>query len=285
MNACSCLRFILDLFRNYKSMTTQDGPPLHNFCTDNWTWNKRDKSHEVQLCGANLKTAHFHPNWSNGTAGVRGTRILNRGLFYWEINVTQRIFGTSMMFGVGTKKARLHIDSFVNMLGEDKYGWGLSHKGLLWHNGKWRQYTKPFRENEATTVGLLFDGIKGTLTYYKDGYNLGVAFTDLHLVKDELYPIVCSTAAKTEMSLSNTKREFGNLQDRCRAVILNLLRQASDIRELSLPNAVKLYLSEGTDKILPSERPCKGATRHNYFMRSSSCGPHRIGSLKNYLVV
>jgi SPRY domain-containing SOCS box protein 3 len=33
-----------------------------------------------------------------------------------------------MMFGIGTKKARLHVDAFVNMLGEDESSWGLSHK-------------------------------------------------------------------------------------------------------------------------------------------------------------
>lgn len=80
-------------------MPCQDDPPLHNYCVDFWEWNKRDKSHEVRIIGDKCQTAFFHPNWSNGTAGVRGTRILNRGRFYWEINVTQRIFGTSMMFG------------------------------------------------------------------------------------------------------------------------------------------------------------------------------------------
>lgn len=83
----------------FKAMPPQDDPPLHNYCTDYWTWNKRDKSHEVRILGENFQTAFFHPNWSNGTAAVRGTRILNRGRYYWEINVTRRIFGTSMMFG------------------------------------------------------------------------------------------------------------------------------------------------------------------------------------------
>ncbi len=94
--------------------------PLSNGCDDNWTWSTKDKSHEVRLYGpkqrigiidsdihkiASIKsltcalivlliTAHFHPNWSNGTAGVRGTRCLNQGRYYWEINVSQRIFGT-----------------------------------------------------------------------------------------------------------------------------------------------------------------------------------------------
>ena len=59
---------------------------------------------------------------------MRGTRVLNGGRFYWEIHVSQRIFGTSMMFGIGTREARLHVDAFVNMLGEDEHSWGLSHK-------------------------------------------------------------------------------------------------------------------------------------------------------------
>lgn len=87
-----------------------------------------------------------------------------------------------MMFGIGTKKARLHVNSFINLLGEDDNGWGLSHKGLLWHGSVGLHYTKKFKENEATTIGLLFDGITGTLSYYKDGEYLGVAFWGLNEV-------------------------------------------------------------------------------------------------------
>ena len=64
--------------------------PLSTSCDDHWSWNKNDKSHEVRLYGPKQRIAHFHPNWSNGTAGVRGTRALNGGRFYWEINVSQR---------------------------------------------------------------------------------------------------------------------------------------------------------------------------------------------------
>lgn len=68
--------------------------PLANGCDDNWTWDLKAKSHEVCLYGPKRRIAHFHPNWSNGTAGVRGTRVLNNGRYYWELNVSQRIFGT-----------------------------------------------------------------------------------------------------------------------------------------------------------------------------------------------
>lgn len=157
-------------------------------CEDKWTFSKRDRSPEVYLSN-NYLTAHFHPNWSKGTAGIRGTRILNNGRYYWELKVSQRVFGTrsvlrwlfwwkfnfncaidysSMMFGIGTRKARLHVNSFTNLLGEDVNGWGLSHKGLTWHGGIAKQFCNRFKENEATKIGILYDGIAGTLTYYKD---------------------------------------------------------------------------------------------------------------------
>ena len=41
--------------------------------------------------------------------------------------------------------SRLHVDAFVNMLGEEETSWGLSHKGLLWHAGRHKTYIKPFR--------------------------------------------------------------------------------------------------------------------------------------------
>lgn len=149
-----------------------------------------------------------------------------------------------MMFGIGTRNVRLHANVFKNMLGEDGNGWGLSHKGLLWHNGVAYNYTKRFKENESTTVGILFDGIAGTLTYFKDGVCLGVAFRGLNLVKEPLYPIVCSTAAKTEMTLSELRRDFVNLQDRCRAEIVKRMRKERDLQQLKLPRAIVEYLAE-----------------------------------------
>lgn len=68
--------------------------PLMFGCEDSWTWNKRDRSQEVRLSGPNCRTVHFHPNWSKGTAGIRGNRVLNNGRYYWEIKVSQRVFGT-----------------------------------------------------------------------------------------------------------------------------------------------------------------------------------------------
>lgn len=149
-----------------------------------------------------------------------------------------------MMFGIGTRKARLHVNSFTNLLGEDDNGWGLSHKGLKWHGGAARQFCNQFKENEATKIGMLFDGIAGTLTYYKDDVCLGIAFRGLNEIREPLFPIVCSTAAKTEMVLCNTKRDFANLQDRCRAAVMKLVRTRDRLETLKLPFRIKNYLAE-----------------------------------------
>jgi len=187
-------------------------------------------------------SAHFHPNWSNGTAAVRGDKILNGGIYYWEIKVSQRVFGTSMMFGIGTIQTRLHIDAFVNLLGGDCQSMGLSHKGVAWYNNSWKQFTKPFRENENTCVGILFNWFNGTLTYYKDGECLGVAFDGLNKIKEPLYPIISSTAAKTEMTLTNCRRCYTSLQDRCRRVIMSNLPSQQSVQQLPVAETSKEYL-------------------------------------------
>lgn len=71
-----------------------EGPLQQLGCADRWQWSQRHRACEVEVRGPEQRTAFFHPNWSKGTAAVRGTRVLNNGRYYWEIHVTNRIFGT-----------------------------------------------------------------------------------------------------------------------------------------------------------------------------------------------
>lgn len=155
-----------------------------------------------------------------------------------------RIFGTSTMFGVGTEDCRLHSESYTNLIGESRHGWALSHKGLIWNNGTRRRFCKPFEENTKTTVGLLFDSKKGTLTIYKDGTELGVAFTGLDKVKKNLYPMVSSTAARVVVILDNCRKFYyhNSLLDRCCDQILSCLIDRYDVNKLPLPDSLKEYL-------------------------------------------
>ena len=113
--------------------------------------------------------------------------------------------------------------------------------------GGHKQYIKPFRENIATTVGLYFDGVSGSLTFFKDNICLGVAFTGLQEVTEPLCPIVCSTAVKTEMALGMLTRDFQSLQDRCRASILSQLTAEEQIDSLKLPVRIKHFISKGLE--------------------------------------
>lgn len=122
-----------------------------------------------------------------------------------------------MMFGIGTNRCRLHAENFTNMLGEDEHGWGLSHKGLLWHNGIGLHFTKRFTENVETKVGLLFDGIHGTLTYFKDGRSLGVAFRGLNEVTTIFY---ISTYCQLKIKQSSLFNMYDLLSFRFRFVNL-----------------------------------------------------------------
>lgn len=63
----------------------------------------------------------------------------------------------------------------------DLESWGLSYKGTVWHGGQSRQYTEPFYET-STIIGVDLNLYDGTMVFYKNGLNLGVAFTGLNKV-------------------------------------------------------------------------------------------------------
>ncbi|XP_059156963.1 SPRY domain-containing SOCS box protein 3-like [Physella acuta] len=213
-------------------------------CSAGWSWNQLDSSTKVSVLDDKLGVT-FHPHWSNGTAGIRASEPLTGEVNYWEIQVGERVFGTSLMFGVSTPRARLDTKEFKNLLGEDANGWGLSHKGRLYHNGVSTPYCAPFKEYTPVLVGVLFHRLKGELSFFKDGVNLGVAFTGMSSVKDDLYPTICSTAAKTTMAVGKRLRSFHNLQDRCRQVIVNRVKRRGAIASLPLPGKVRDYISYG----------------------------------------
>lgn len=68
------------------STTSQEAAarrPLEHGCDAWWHWSQLHRSPEVLLYA---RTALFHPNWSHGTAAVRGTQELNGNLHYWEVS-------------------------------------------------------------------------------------------------------------------------------------------------------------------------------------------------------
>lgn len=158
----------------------------------------------------------FHPQCSESAAACRGNEPFRRNgnYYYWEIHVQDKIYGTSVMFGLCTKQQRLHANEYCNLVGLDEWGWSLSHKGLAWHQGKNRQFTKMFPTLQPITIGLLYNTMRGDLSYFMDGKNLGVAFSGLNDVEADLYPVVGSTAKCTRMRLVGSYCGYVSLLER-----------------------------------------------------------------------
>ncbi|XP_035252468.1 SPRY domain-containing SOCS box protein 3 isoform X1 [Anguilla anguilla] len=192
---------------------------------EHWEWDASSKSPAAQLSPCR-QAVYFHTNMlleSEGTAGVRGTKGFTHGEHYWEIEFSEPPYGTSVMVGLGTKKALLHTGGyqFINLLGMDEESWGLSYKGVLWHGGRSRKYTEPFYD-KMTVIGVLLNLDAGTLGFYRDGLSLGPAFSGLHEVGAPLFPLVSSTAPETEVQLGVRTTRLVSLQERC----LNAIAQS-----------------------------------------------------------
>lgn len=205
---------------------------------EQWVWSSEDKSPSVYLC-LNNKVACFYIDpviESTGTAGVRGTKAFSHGQHYWEVKLSS-VFGTSMMIGVGTKEALLQTADFefVDLIGRDDQSWGLSYKGKVWHNGQYRSYCEPFYD--STVIGVLLDMDAGTLSYFKNGRSLGLAFTGLCNKASELYPIISSTSTLSEIELCDSTCRYVSLQDQCRMTITKLVGK-DQIDYLPLPRGI-----------------------------------------------
>ncbi|XP_038106749.1 uncharacterized protein LOC6036649 [Culex quinquefasciatus] len=329
--------------------------PLQNGCEDKWSWSKRDRSKEVWLSGANNRTVHFHPNWSKGTAGIRGTRVLNNGRYYWELSVSQRVFGTRLSYDnyetwkrrarqfltreglwsyvVGDAKAEVKkspewavkddlalqtigylVDDALQREIEDavtaKEAWEMLRKYFvkdssvgkvalikrlskmeLAEGGDVREFLLAMEElfEKMGNVGVRMDeDLKACfiLANLPESYDSTVAsihgrmdVLSMNFVKTKLmeeydrrkdkrsqdtererqwYPVVCSTAAKTEMVLTESRRDFVNLQDRCRAVIIKHIKTREKLDRLNLPYCITNYLAEAlsdcTTPVTPLEQ-------------------------------
>lgn len=82
----------------------------------------------------------------------------------------------------------------------------------------------------------------GTLTYYKNGKSLGVAFTGLNQIGEELYPLLSSTAEETEMEVVQCKCRYLSLQEKCCWTIAQSLKDRSQVNALPLPHMFKEHI-------------------------------------------
>lgn len=112
--------------------------------------------------------------------------VRNGNYYYWEVTVFDKTYGTSVMFGLCTKDQPLHVNDYCNLVGLDQNGWSLSHKGLIWHGGRHAQYSDVFPANQTVTIGILFNSMRGEISYFMVGFashsNILISLISIHLI-------------------------------------------------------------------------------------------------------
>uniref|UniRef100_A0A915EAU0 B30.2/SPRY domain-containing protein n=1 Tax=Ditylenchus dipsaci TaxID=166011 RepID=A0A915EAU0_9BILA len=173
-----------------------------------WSW---DRKAAKSTCASEAvfsqenSTVIFHPSYSFGTAAVFGDKPLESKLVsYWEV-ILPRCYGTSMMLGLGTRRAKTHSPTRFEHLLRSKYSCGLAHNGYLYRGDSKvdlpTQFCAPFPQDKQVVVGMMFHGPHKWLAYFLDGKPLGVAFRGLDMAGEQLF--LC-TAQKSQFTLEGS---------------------------------------------------------------------------------
>lgn len=221
----------------------------NNHCE--WLWDSIVRSVATSVVDGG-REVRFHLEYSSGTAAIRGTKPLSEGHHYWEILMQSAVYGTDMMVGLGTASVQMdkYRNQFCSFLGIDEESWGLSYTGQLQHGGKSQSYTNKF--SQGTIIGIHLDMWRGTLTFYKNKQNLGVAYSGLQ--GKSLYPMVCSTAARSSMKILNAVYFPSSLQFLCCETIRRIVPKQLDVTEvMKMPPGLRNFLHNNLDWLL---QPC-----------------------------
>jgi len=204
-----------------------------------WTWDTSCRSQSVLLVQFNTQVI-FHPTYSSGTAAVIGNSPLSTPHHhYWEVKMMSPVYGTDVMVGLATKAINTtsHTHSFASLLGHDTNSWGFSYQGFVQHGGKKVAYGE--RWGKGNTVGVHYDSWRGTVEFYIDRKPLGMAFTGLQ--GKEVFPIVSSTAAKSELKLVTAQSFSNTLQFSCLKRLADKL-PGSNILNLCFPPGLRSFV-------------------------------------------
>jgi len=221
---------------SYATLACDDGKTAS---THDWTWDAKDRSKSVVLEQQNTQVV-FHPTYSSGTAAVFGSLpLISPHHHYWEVKMLSPVYGTDVMVGLATMEINTtsHTHSFASLLGHDNHSWGFSYNGFAQHGGKKVIYGS--RWGEGNTVGVHYDSWRGTVEFYLDKKPLGLAFSGLQ--GKEVFPIVSSTAAKSEMKLLTAQSFPNNLQFSCLKKLSDKL-PGSSILQLYLPPGLRNFI-------------------------------------------
>eukprot|EP01104_Vermistella_antarctica_P009478 TRINITY_DN2441_c0_g1_i1.p1 TRINITY_DN2441_c0_g1~~TRINITY_DN2441_c0_g1_i1.p1 ORF type:complete len:728 (+),score=108.61 TRINITY_DN2441_c0_g1_i1:255-2438(+) len=122
----------------------------------------RDAALAVQLPECTSCQSRIEHGW----AGARATLGVTKGAYYFEAQVADE--GLCRV-GWSTRAARYD-------LGTDALGFGFGGTGMKSHARKFEKYGEPFAKGDVIGCGVDLRGNGGTITFWKNGRDLGKAF-------------------------------------------------------------------------------------------------------------
>ncbi|RUS72422.1 hypothetical protein EGW08_019815 [Elysia chlorotica] len=213
-----------------------------------WLWDSKNKGDAAHVLD-NGRIVVFHKDYSCGTAAICGQQLMDRHQHFWEIKMTTPVYGTDMMIGVGTPAVDLngHHNEFSSMLGIDGDSWGFSYDGRLQHNNRKTDYCG--RYGQGAIIGVHLDMWHGTLAFFKNRRSLGVAYKGLR--GKSLYPMACSTAARSAMKVISSCSFASSLQFLCCRQLRKLVPPHLSVLDvLQMPPGLRLFLSNNLGWLL-----------------------------------
>ncbi|XP_068207613.1 LOW QUALITY PROTEIN: SPRY domain-containing SOCS box protein 3-like [Palaemon carinicauda] len=235
-----------------------------------WVWSTKEEGGQAGniVLGPESRQISFNPEYSSGTASVRGNQILPKNYqHYWEIKLTNAVYGTNIMIGVCTPQCDMNhgVYRFCSLIGRDEESWGYSYKGTTQHGGNVSRYGP--RWGKGAIVGVHLDTWRGKLEFFLNREPLGIAFEGLR--NKDLYPIVASTSAHSGMKLVASYMFPHNLQFLSSEALFKRCPDASDVhpKELSLPPGLQTLVQKNYWPFIKCVSLKIGSNRLDYIRR------------------
>lgn len=235
-----------------------------------WTWNEKD-SGKGAVVHKDRCHVTFHPTRSVGCAAVRGVKVLAPNMeHYFEVELRGPFCGQARQVGIGTKNTTLQSNNydFYPLLGKDMFSWGVNYNGFKSHGGTMVRHVSLDPDRHSTIrIGVHFDSYYGFLSFELNGRSPGVAF-DKVITNVNYYPMLCASAAGTEMKLTQCCSSVMSLKALCRGVIRSQISNDKDFEKLVLPNHLKAYLQFKSPKTHRSHGKKSGGSRNRVAQES-----------------
>lgn len=124
-----------------------------------------------------------HQSTGGGYCCALGSAVMPpaSGRYYWEL-VVVACTNASWQIAAGVATENLDLNQYMS---HSTYGWAYFNHGCRCHNSGSASLSYGGHYSQGNIIGVLYDSDEGTLTFYKDGVNLGIAFSGIN---QEVWP-------------------------------------------------------------------------------------------------